>query len=125
MFSVPKEDCVGAEEYYYVNDAQPNFCFNVILAGTTSPSKDYFIHHPKSKIWVFEYVLSGKGHIVTENETFEVIAVLDGTVINIKDDELLGKIVEVQHENNLVSSYQSLGEVSVKKNDFIYFPPLF
>ena len=58
-------------------------------------------------------------NILVDFSFSEVIAVLDGTVINIKDDELLGKIVEVQHENNLVSSYQSLGEVSVKKNDTV------
>ncbi len=55
----------------------------------------------------------------TKNETFDVIAVLNGTVINVKEDELLGKIVEIQHDNNFVSSYQSLSDVSVKKNDTV------
>lgn len=53
------------------------------------------------------------------NEVFDVVAVLDGTVIDIKEDELLGKIVEIKHDNNLISSYQSLSEVSVKKNDTV------
>ena len=71
----------------------------------------------KSILYHEDTYIQNSGMDFTKNETFEVVAVLDGTVINIKDDELLGKIVEVQHENNLVSSYQSLGEVSVKKND--------
>lgn len=53
------------------------------------------------------------------NEVFDVVAVLDGTVIDIKEDELIGKIVEIKHDNNLISSYQSLSEVSVKKNDTV------
>ena len=73
----------------------------------------------KSILYHEDTYIQNSGMDFTKNETFEVIAVLDGTVINIKDDELLGKIVEVQHENNLVSSYQSLGAVSVKKNDTV------
>lgn len=55
---------------------------------------------------------------VYENK-FEVIAVLDGTVANVKEDELLGKIVEVNHGDDYVSIYQSLSEVKVKKGDTI------
>lgn len=73
----------------------------------------------KSILYHEDTYIQNSGMDFTKNETFEVVAVLDGTVINIKDDELLGKIVEVQHENNFVSSYQSLGEVSVKKSDTV------
>ena len=55
---------------------------------------------------------------VSENE-FDVISVLDGTVTDVKEDETLGKIVEVKHDNNYVSIYQSLKEVSVKKGDTV------
>lgn len=55
---------------------------------------------------------------VGEN-TFDVISILNGTVINVKDDEELGKSVEVQHDNGIVSIYQSLSEVYVKKDDII------
>lgn len=50
---------------------------------------------------------------------FEVVAVLDGTVVSVKNDELLGNIVEIQHENDFISVYQSLSEVSVKKDDVV------
>lgn len=51
--------------------------------------------------------------------TFEVVSILDGTVIDVKDDNLLGKIVEVKHSNDMISVYQSLSEVAVKKDDNI------
>jgi Membrane proteins related to metalloendopeptidases len=50
---------------------------------------------------------------------FDIVAILDGTVTNIKEDELLGKIVEIKHENDIISVYQALGEVAVKKGDVI------
>lgn len=52
-------------------------------------------------------------------ESFDVVSVLDGTVIDVREDELLGNVVEIKHDNNFISSYQSLGEVSVKKNDTV------
>lgn len=50
-------------------------------------------------------------------DDFDVVAVLDGTVTSIREDELLGTIVEIKHNNNLTSVYQSLKDVSVKKDD--------
>lgn len=55
---------------------------------------------------------------VSEN-TFDVVAILDGTVTEIKDDETVGKTIEIKHENGLISTYQSLSEVKVKKGDMI------
>ena len=52
-------------------------------------------------------------------DTFDVVSVLDGTVVDVREDELLGTVVEIKHDNDFISSYQSLSEVSVKKNDTI------
>ena len=52
-------------------------------------------------------------------DTFDVVAVLDGTVVDVREDELLGTVIEIKHDNDFISSYQSLSEVSVKKNDTI------
>jgi stage II sporulation protein Q len=50
---------------------------------------------------------------------FEVVAILEGTVINVNEDNLLGKMVEVRHNNDLISVYQSLSEISVKQGDIV------
>ncbi|MDD3821621.1 MAG: peptidoglycan DD-metalloendopeptidase family protein [Bacilli bacterium] len=50
-------------------------------------------------------------------DKFDVVSVLDGAVINVKDDTLFGKIVEIRHSNEGISLYQSLSEISVKKGD--------
>lgn len=52
-------------------------------------------------------------------DTFEVVAVLGGTVSKVSQDDLLGNIVEITHDNEIISIYQSLSEVSVKENDVV------
>ena len=55
---------------------------------------------------------------VSENQ-FEVIAILDGTVVDVKDDDTLGKTVQIKHDNGYISSYQSLSDVDVKKGEMV------
>lgn len=50
---------------------------------------------------------------------FDVVSILDGTVITVKEDQILGKIVEIKHNNNVISSYQSLSEIVVREGDEI------
>lgn len=52
-------------------------------------------------------------------EKFEVVSIMDGTVIDIKEDEMLGKIVEVKHNNEFISSYAGLSEINVQKGETI------
>lgn len=53
------------------------------------------------------------------DETFDVISVLDGTVTDVKKDELLGNCVEIKHNDNYMTVYQSLSEVNVNKGDSV------
>lgn len=52
-------------------------------------------------------------------DVFDVVSILDGTITKISENTLLGKIVEITHSNNLVSVYQSLGEVIVVEGDSV------
>ena len=51
---------------------------------------------------------------------FEVVSVLDGTVMEVNEDEVMGKTIKIQHNKDLVSVYQSLGSVDVKVNDTVF-----
>ena len=53
------------------------------------------------------------------DQAFDVVAVLDGTVTNVKQDDILGTVVEIKHDNNYVTTYQSLSNVTVKKDDVV------
>ncbi len=52
-------------------------------------------------------------------KVFDVISIKNGTVLNVKEDDITGKIVEIKHDDEIVSVYQSLSEVTVKKGDII------
>lgn len=63
--------------------------------------------------------MQNTGVLYTSNNTFDVVSILDGTVKNIKEDSLMGNIVEIEHTNNLTTVYQSLGDVKVKVGDTV------
>ena len=48
---------------------------------------------------------------------FDVVSILDGVVITVKEDQTLGRIVEIKHKDNIISTYQSLSEILVKEGD--------
>jgi stage II sporulation protein Q len=52
-------------------------------------------------------------------DSFNVVAILDGTVTSVKQDDLLGSIVEIQHDNKVISVYQSVSDVTVKVNQAV------
>lgn len=63
--------------------------------------------------------IQNSGIDYASDKEFDVIAVLDGTVSSVKDDELLGQTIEIKHENKLVTIYQGVSNVSVKEGDSI------
>ena len=63
--------------------------------------------------------IQNSGIDFTSDNQFDVISILEGTVISVKEDNLIGKTVEIKHDNGIISSYQSLSEVNVKKDDYI------
>ena len=52
-------------------------------------------------------------------DVFDVISVLEGTVINVKETEIAGKEVEIKNDDGYTTIYQSLSEVSIKKGDIV------
>lgn len=50
---------------------------------------------------------------------FEVVSILDGTVMEVIDDDIMGKTVKIKHSNDLISVYQSMGSVDVKNDDIV------
>ncbi|MBQ2639670.1 MAG: peptidoglycan DD-metalloendopeptidase family protein [Bacilli bacterium] len=71
----------------------------------------------KSIIYHDNTYMQNSGIDFVNKNTFDVVSVLDGTVTDVKEDETLGKIVEIKHDNDYISIYQSLSEVNVKKGD--------
>lgn len=52
-----------------------------------------------------------------DGQAFDVLAALSGTVIAADKEPLIGNYVEIEHENGLVTVYQSLDEIKVAVGD--------
>lgn len=73
----------------------------------------------KALIYFENTYMKNTGVLYKAFEKFDAVMVLDGTVLNVKKDELLGNMVEIEHHTNLRTIYYSLDEVNVKVGDFL------
>ena len=73
----------------------------------------------KSIVKYDDTYMQNSGIDFVSDESFDVVAILDGEVITVSEEETLGKVVKIQHENGYVSIYQSMSEVNVKKGDMV------
>ena len=98
---------------------------NPYTDSSVTISKSYYDYkgeatEQEKSITVYENTyIQNTGIDYVSTNTFDVISVLDGTVVTVKEDELLGKVIEVKHDNGLITGYQSLSEITVQKNDKI------
>ena len=71
----------------------------------------------KSLIYSENTYIQNSGVSYGKKDVFDVVSILDGTVIGVKEDNLLGKIIEIRHSNDVISVYQSLSEFNYNLND--------
>lgn len=90
-------DVTIGKDFYSSNDNQETQNNSIIYYSNT--------YMPNSGI---DYVL---------DKTFDIQVILDGEVIEVKDEELLGKTITIRHTTDLISIYQSLSEVNVEKGE--------
>ncbi|ANB56943.1 stage II sporulation protein Q [Anoxybacillus sp. B7M1] len=57
--------------------------------------------------------------VMKDGKEFEVTASLSGTVTTAKKDPILGYVVEIDHDNGVVTVYQSLADLQVKEGDTV------
>lgn len=73
----------------------------------------------KSIIYHDDTYMQNSGVDFVSENIFDVVAVLNGTVTDVSNNDTLGNIVEIKHDNGYVTIYQSLSEVNVKKGDSV------
>ena len=57
--------------------------------------------------------MQNNGVDYSSDEDFDVIAILDGEVISVEDNEIYGKVVTIQHNDNLKTTYSNVKDVLV------------
>lgn len=63
--------------------------------------------------------LPNTGILYGSESSFDILAIYEGEIIDIKDDEMFGKTIEIKHKNNLTSKYSSLSSVNVSIGDTV------
>ena len=79
--------------------------------------KDDKIKQENSLILYENTYLQNSGIDYGKEDIFDVVSIYDGKVLNIINDDILGKTIEVQYSNNLIAYYQCLKDIKVKKDD--------
>jgi len=72
-----------------------------------------------SLIYFENTYMKNTGVLYSASEAFDCVMVLDGTILNIREDDILGKTVEVEHNTNLRTIYYSVDNINVKVGDIL------
>ena len=93
------------------------------LNGDVKINKTFYNYEDESQnqenslIFYEDTYMQNSGTAYTHPETFDVISVLDGTIIEVTENELLGKTIKIRHNNDLVSTYGCLSETKVNQDE--------
>ena len=93
---------------------------NVTIGKSFYDYKDNQLKQENSIVYYEGTYIQNSGVDYVFKDIFDVVSCLDGTVINVEKTELMGYIVEVKYDNDIIISYQSLSEVNVKKDDQVF-----
>lgn len=133
LFLALRQDSVSPipEDYTFVsksiiNDSLPVLSYDDVLIRPYQIDKitvvKRFYDDDNKELGIIYFndtYMQSSGILYTAEEEYNVVSILDGEVINIRKDDLLGNTVEIKHTDNLISSYQGLKNVYVKKGDHI------
>lgn len=88
-------------------------------------SKNFYDYQAEAKeqeeslIYFEGTYMQSSGVSYSKDEVFDVVAILDGTVKEVKEDAMLGNVITIEHENGITSVYQSLSDITIKTGDII------
>ncbi len=92
------------------------------LSDNVSINKNFYDYKDPKDDGIIYYegtYMQNTGIDYTSENSFDVISVLDGTVINIEKNEILGNTIEIRHDNDLITLYQCIDNSKVKIDDIV------
>ena len=116
------KEIVTDNEYIPVVNVPPTIIKPFLIEGITINKtfynqEDEQANQENSIILYEDTYMQNSGVDYKYTSSFDVVSVLDGTVIEVTDNEILGKTIKIKHNNDLVSTYQCLNDVNVKIDD--------
>ncbi len=119
VISTPDNEEKPNADAAFLKIVKPFTSEKVVVSKSFYDMKDDETKQQQSLVYYEKTYLQNSGILYAADEAFEVQAVMDGTVTNVKDDEILGKVIEITHNTNLKTVYYSLSEVNLKKDDAV------
>lgn len=80
--------------------------------GTEDEQKESIIYYEDT-------YMQSSGISYGKDEEFDVVAILDGKVTKVSNDDTVGNIITIEHENGIVSTYESIKDITVKEGDTV------
>ncbi len=125
----------GIDDYDYAYDilnkptVQVNTTKDVVIRPYNSTDvkivKGYYDYkgkteeQQKSLIYYDNTYIQNMGICYGSDKDFDVVAILDGEVTEVTNDELTGNSITIKHSDNSYSIYQSIKDIKVKKGDTV------
>ena len=74
----------------------------------------------KNSIIYYENTYMPNTGVIYKGESkFDCLAIYEGEVVKLEEDEIMGTIVTIKHDENIMSIYGSLQNVKVKEGDIV------
>ncbi len=103
------------------NISEPFSNSSVKIARYFYNSDDSIEQQEKSLVFYDDVYMPNTGVDYSNKEQFDILTIYSGTVIDVIENELMGKTVEIRHNNELISVYQGLDNIEVQKGDIVGF----
>jgi stage II sporulation protein Q len=114
---------IVTENIYVPVVTQPSIISKPYYSSLVTINKkfyDYKEENQEDSIIFYENTyIQNSGVSYKSQEIFDVTAILDGNVIEITDNEILGTTIIVKHKNDIISTYQSLSTTNVRVGDAV------
>ncbi len=73
----------------------------------------------KALIYFQNTYMKNTGVLYTSEEGFDIVMSMGGTIKKVRNDEILGNVIEVEHNQNLRTIYYSVDDIKVSEGDML------
>ncbi len=73
----------------------------------------------KSLILYDKTYMPNTGILYSNDKVFDVVAIYEGEIISITEDDVFGNIIEIKHTNNMTSKYSSIANIEVSVGETV------
>ena len=114
-----QEETVEVQKEVVTKAIKPYTEENVTISKYYYSKEDDSTRQQQSLIKYENIYMPNTGILYSSDKEFSIVATLDGKIASIKEDKILGNIIEIEHTNGIVTIYQSVKNVNVNIGDTV------